>query len=608
MIPSGLLPIANHLWQSTLFAGIAGLLTLLLRDNRAGTRYCLWIAASAKFLVPFSLLVLAGSQFQRHTFVEPAPSRVPIIVEQVNEPFVAEVSPGPTPSSQPSQSSIWLVPILVAVWATGCGALVFSWSLRWQRMQVVVRAASPLALKIGVPVLSSASVIEPGVFGVFRPVLLLPDGIASHLAPAELQAILAHELCHVRRRDNLATAMHMVVEAMFWFHPVVWWVGARLLEERERSCDEEVVRMGSAPEAYAEGILKICGLYLQSPLKCVAGVTGANLKGRIEAIMSKRAASKLNFAKKAGLALTGILAVSIPVIIGVTNARALRAQGQPAPRFEVASIKACSPGGRGAFPGITAPTPGRITVNCVSVMTLIRWSYILHANGRTMNLAPEKIVPMEKSPAWIDTDLYTIDAKAESKSGPAPGQAMMLGPMMQALLEDRFKLKIHRENRQVPIYALTAGKDGLKLPAAPKGGCALQDLDQPPAPPAPGKAPLLICGMPLIMNNGFDMRGATMAQLSTVLSGWVDRKVIDKTGITGMFDIRLDWSGGELPSGPTPPPPPPQPGVPPPPGPDPAEVTAGVKTALQKLGLKLEPSQGPAEILVVVHVERPTEN
>ena len=238
----------------------------------------------------------------------------------------------------------------------------------------------------------------------------------------------------------------------------------------------------------------------------------------------------------------------------------------------------------------------------------VHQSYIVFANGRTMNLEPEKIVPMEKSPAWIDTVLYTIEAKAESNSGPAPGQAMMLGPMMRALLEDRFKLKIHRENRQVPVYALTVGKDGLKLPAAPKGGCALQDLDQPWAPPAPGKAPLLICGMPWMMNNGFDMRGATMAQLSTVLSGRVDRKVIDKTGITGMFDIRLDWSGGELPSGPAPPPPPPEPGVPPPPGPDPAEVTAGFKTALQKLGLKLEPSQGPGEFLVVDHVERPTEN
>jgi len=184
----------------------------------------------------------------------------------------------------------------------------------------------------------------------------------------------------------------------------------------------------------------------------------------------------------------------------------------------------------------------------------------------------------------------------------------MLGPMMQALLEDRFKLKIHRETKQVQVYAMTVEKGGLRLPAAPKNDCAPQDLDQGPTPPAPGKAPLLFCGFALVMSNGFDMRGATMAQLSTALSGRVDRKVIDKTGITGMFDIHLDWSNGELPSAPAPLPPPPEPGVPPPPGPSPAEVTAGYRMALRKIGLKLEPTQGPAEFLVIDHVERPSEN
>ncbi len=101
------------------------------------------------------------------------------------------------------------------------------------------------------------------------------------------------------------------------------------MEERERACDEEVVRMGSAPEAYAEGILKVCELYLQSPLKCVAGVTGANLKKRIEAIMNNRSTLALNFAKKAGLAIAGVIAVAIPVILGVTNAPLLRAQADP---------------------------------------------------------------------------------------------------------------------------------------------------------------------------------------------------------------------------------------------------------------------------------------
>jgi len=331
MIPDSLLPIANHLWQSTLFAGIAGLLTLFLKKERAHARYCLWLTASAKFLVPFSLLMLVGGLVGRHSVVLPAPTRVPVLVEQVNEPFVAAVPSGSVAMPDASRSETRVVPMLAALWAIGCGALVFSWRMRWRRMQVALRSASPLPLEIGIRALSSASILEPGVFGVFRPVLLLPDGIGDRLAPAELQAILAHELCHVRRRDNLATLMHMVVEAVFWFHPLVWWLGARLMDERERACDEEVLRMGSEAEAYAEGILKVCELYLQSPLKCVAGVTGANLKKRIEVIMANRHLRNLSLQKKVGLMLTAVLAIAIPVSLGIINAPGLRAQAQSTP-------------------------------------------------------------------------------------------------------------------------------------------------------------------------------------------------------------------------------------------------------------------------------------
>ena len=334
MIPDTLLPIANHLWQSTLFAGIAGLLTLLLRKNRAHARYCLWLAASAKFLAPFSLLMLVGGLVGRHSVVLPAPARVPVLVEQVNEPFVAKVPSGAVAMPHASKLAL-VIPALVALWAIGCGALVFSWWMQWRRMQVALRAASPVPLGIGIAALSSASILEPGVFGVFRPVLLLPDGIGDRLAPAELQAILAHELCHVRRRDNLATLMHMVVEAVFWFHPLVWWLGARLMDERERACDEEVLRMGSEAEAYAEGILKVCELYLQSPLKCIAGVTGANLKKRIEAIMANRPMRNLSLPKKVGLVLAAVLAIATPVILGITNAPGLRAQAQSIPKQEI---------------------------------------------------------------------------------------------------------------------------------------------------------------------------------------------------------------------------------------------------------------------------------
>ena len=117
-----------------------------------------------------------------------------------------------------------------------------------------------------------------GVFGILSPVLLWPRRIAERLGDEQVEAILAHELSHVRRRDNLAAALHMIVQALFWFHPLVWWLGARLVDERERACDEEVIRLGSEPQVYAESILKTCEFYVESRLACVAGVTGSDLK------------------------------------------------------------------------------------------------------------------------------------------------------------------------------------------------------------------------------------------------------------------------------------------------------------------------------------------
>ena len=79
----------------------------------------------------------------------------------------------------------------------------------------------------------------------------------------------------------------MAVQAIFWFHPLVWWIGARLVDERERACDAEVVRLGSDPRVYAESLLKTCQFYVESPLVCVSGVTGSDLKKGIEQIMRK---------------------------------------------------------------------------------------------------------------------------------------------------------------------------------------------------------------------------------------------------------------------------------------------------------------------------------
>jgi len=198
------------------------------------------------------------------------------------------------------------------------------------------------------------------VFGFIHPVLVIPDGICERLNDRHLEAILAHEVWHVRRRDNLAAVLHMLIQALFWFHPLVWWLGGRLVEERERACDEQVLQMGSAPHIYAESILKTCEFCVESPLACASGITGADLKKRIVRIMTGDTRHKLSGRKKLLLGITGFLVLAVPLGIGLAHGKMAQENGSrseassPAgsqhvseTKFEVASIKQDKSGARG---------------------------------------------------------------------------------------------------------------------------------------------------------------------------------------------------------------------------------------------------------------------
>jgi hypothetical protein len=111
----------------------------------------------------------------------------------------------------------------------------------------------------------------------------------------------------------------MVVEVLFWFHPLVWWVGARMITERERACDEAVIESGNNRQIYAEGILKVCQHYVEPPLPCAAGVSGGTLRKRIEDIMTKPGRVQLSFAGKSLLGLMGLATIAGPCAIGFAN-------------------------------------------------------------------------------------------------------------------------------------------------------------------------------------------------------------------------------------------------------------------------------------------------
>ncbi|HWC98445.1 MAG TPA: M56 family metallopeptidase [Candidatus Sulfopaludibacter sp.] len=580
--------IVNHLWQSSCFALLAGLLAFLLRRNSPQVRYWVWLGASLKFLIPFALLVSLGSVVPRPA-QHPVPVTAPVFpnsLVQIAQPF----SLAPRPAISVHTALDWAPVAIGVVWLLGFLAIMLARCRSWLEFRVALRISTPIELPIPVPALITPGAEEPGVVGFLRPVLVLPANFLEHLNPRQLGAILTHELCHVRRRDNLFAGVHMMVEAIFWFHPLVWWIGSRMVEERELACDEEVLRMGCEPSDYVEGILKVCRLYVESPLPCISGVTGADVKRRLRAILAGSVADELSAARKIALTAIGVAAFAAPILIGVLNAPAIRAQSAPAavPKFEVVSIKPCE--FRQHTMSDMAPqgnsTPGNLRTGCFP---------LLNASGRGLirgAYASNPFTPINGGPSWMRSADYEINAKAEG----SPSVKTMNGPMMQALLEQYFHLKIHQQTAEGPVFFLRVARGGAKFHAFVEGSCTPQDTS-PPAPLGPGQTycqNMMRGGPPA----SIEAQGGTLDDFSRMLFAVLGRPVFNKTGMAGRFDLRVEFSReattfGPLRAGDAPPSDPPN----------------SIYSALpEQLGLRLEPAKGPVETFVIDHIERPAGN
>jgi len=324
----------DHLWQSTLFAGGAWLLALVLLRNPARLRFRLWFAASLKFLIPFAALSAVGQTLSRLF-----PATVPRLVLEI-QPTAEKLSAPARALAVQQHAGFNLVPLLVGIWLAGFAAVLGSRLIRWLGLRAVVRQARDLNLPSPLDAKASNSLLEPGLVGIVKPVVLLPEGLMARLSKAERDAILAHELAHHSRGDNVTAAVHMMVEALFWFYPPVWLIGARLIAERERACDESVLADGHDAEVYAQGILKVCRFCVQSPLACVSGASGANLGRRVRQIMSGDTVLDIDGARKALLAAALGMALGLPVAGGFVSAPPLivAVQQQVAVvKFQVAS-------------------------------------------------------------------------------------------------------------------------------------------------------------------------------------------------------------------------------------------------------------------------------
>jgi uncharacterized protein (TIGR03435 family) len=259
-------------------------------------------------------------------------------------------------------------------------------------------------------------------------------------------------------------------------------------------------------------------------------------------------------------------------------------------QFEVASIKECK--STDPRPPSTN-SPDRLSLGCWPLWRLISDAYGVFPLGK---YDPGDFTPPPiEGPDWINRAGYSIDAKTERPQS----AAMMLGPMMQALLEDRFHLRLRREIREVPVYFMSVAKDGLKVEATKEGTCNSvdpTDLAQSFKATSGGKP---WCYLPRIARTAeksvYDVAGVRLGVFfnKIMIPG---RPVIDQTGLTAAYDIHLELenlvAGSSPPTG----------AASDPPG---TSIVAAIR---KQLGLQLDPGKGPHEFLVVEHVERPSEN
>ncbi len=623
----------NHLWQTTVFTVAVWLVTQLLRKNPARIRYSLWLTASVKFLLPFSLLITLGSLLPKSQQIAS-----PVMYSAIGlagEPFsglllapAAPIARAPTLRERLAGD---LPIVLECIWLCGASTVLLVWYVRWHKLAMTLRRSRDacggrevdLLRRVEqatgrlapIPVRLSSDRLEPGIFGMLRPVLLWPERLSERLDDEHMEAILAHELMHARRHDNLTAALHMLVEAVVWFHPLVWWMERRMVEERERACDEAVVQLGATPEAYAESLLKACRFCVESPLRCVSGISGAGLNKRIVSIMTTKMVARLSPGRKLLLLSIGIAAVTTPLVLGEvkamrgsavllvkpvappapqilpaitdsppmprvsnvanaaqssvtppvspgppTNANAQGVHGEPSHlTFEVATIKQSHADSLNA---LIRPYPGGdgYTVQNMPVKDMI--GVIYRVPGRQIIGAPD----------WLSSERFDIEAKADRAYSLDD-----LHEMFRTMLADRFTLKTHKEIKEGPVYDLTIAKSGLKMKPDGVG----QDVK---IPILPGP-------------KGFTGTNVPMQYLCFWLGGMLrsdGRPVIDKTGLTKNYDFTLAFAPPGVPGEKLPP--------------ELLDLPSIFDALKEELGLQLTPARGPVEYYVIDHVEKPSPN
>jgi beta-lactamase regulating signal transducer with metallopeptidase domain len=420
----------QFVWQGTLIAVLTALLLAALRRSGPDVRYVVSAIALALMLtVPVvTVMQTLGAAGPASEESQPAPAIARATVTAGSAATSADSLPARAAAGAAAASwtvDEWL-PSLVSIWLIGVVVLTLRLFSGWMWVQsmkthgarpapdVLQTAARRLMrrLHIGRPVrfLESSRVAVPTVIGWLTPAVLLPASALAGLSPDQIEAILAHELAHIRRHDYAVNLLQAVVETLLFYHPAVWWLSRRIRIEREHCCDDLAVSLCGDPVAYAAALAELEGLRSESGAVALAA-TGGSLLQRVRRVLGAPThAGRAPAWLAAGVALLVVVSMSAGTI--ARDALTGEPQGSvaavPAAATQRPARAVAAEDAREAIPAVTAAT----TVGARSARPAAASEQAVAATTRVEGVAADTAAPARSSEAAVAAVAATIGSLA----------------------------------------------------------------------------------------------------------------------------------------------------------------------------------------------------
>lgn len=324
---------ANHLWQTTVACCLAMVAIFFLKRESARARYAVWVIISLKFALPSAVLVaLFGlNGFRLKSF---AAQTGPVENSGPVWSGFFDIADLPT-NGQTGQTHSEIYCLLTVLWLVGFACVLTRWLRKRAAFSHLLHSSRVIAMdresaalrrvtswlraRSDIELIVAPEIVEPGVWRIFRPAIVLPENMAGQLSDPELESVLMHEVIHIQRRDNLVASLQMILCAIFWFHPLIWIIDRKMLSDREQACDQEVCRLGGQSAVYAASLLKVLRFCIGFRMAGVSSAVGSNLKRRIEEIMGNEVEKKSAPGQRAFVVTVALAIMVFSVATGVMS-------------------------------------------------------------------------------------------------------------------------------------------------------------------------------------------------------------------------------------------------------------------------------------------------